>query len=164
VRNRFLKCPSLFYWTFSPSRFKTPPSPRTGQTPFYVEEALSQPAQAQQPAGGGAQAAEKGEEQQQGAGAGAEGDKGGSKEKEAHKGREEIYARITGFDGALRYVRDDVSAAARDFITALVDPDPRARISLDEALAHPWLASAVAAAAAAAAAGAAGRGAERRKS
>lgn len=130
-----------------------------GQTPFYVEEAASQPS-SQQQVGGGQQQQQQGEkgaagdEAQQGGG----GDGEGKEKEEANKGREEIYARITSFDGRLHYVRDDISAAARDFITALVNPDPRARPSLDEALQHPWLAAATAAAAAV------GRGGERRKS
>lgn len=126
-----------------------------GQTPFYVEEAPSPPAAsaAEPQQGGGAKSTGAAEQQQAGdTRAGAAGDGGGGakdgkdgKEKEdANKGREEIYARITAFDGRLRYVRDDLSPEARGFIAALVHPDPRARPSLEEALAHPWLSSAAA--------------------
>jgi len=136
----------------------------TGQTPFYVEETALQPAAAQ--AGVGQQQqqqqqqqGEKSEEQPPQAQQPDVGAAAAKQEKEeANKGRQEIYARITTFDGTLRYPRDDVSPAAKEFIAALVSPDPRARPSLDEALAHPWLVAATAAAAACE------RGAERRKS
>lgn len=137
---------------FDPN-FGLPNAPYTGQTPFYVEEPPSPPTAAsatEPPQGAGAKSAGAEQQQQAGdAGAGAAGDGAGKegkgekeKEKEdANKGREEIYARITAFDGRLRYVRDDLSPEAKDFIAALVHPDPRARPSLEEALAHPWLAS-----------------------
>jgi serine/threonine protein kinase len=55
------------------------------------------------------------------------------------KGREEIYRRIVGFEGVLKWVYP-VSEEAGDFITKLVYPDPRGRMRLEEALRHPWLA------------------------
>ncbi len=138
----------------------------TGQTPFYVEETALQPAAVQAGVGQQQQQQQQGEKSEEQPPQAQQPDVGAAAAKqekeEANKGRQEIYARITTFDGTLRYPRDDVSPAAKEFVAALVSPDPRARPSLDEALAHPWLAAATAAAAAAAAAG--GRGAERRKS
>jgi len=55
------------------------------------------------------------------------------------KGREEIYRRIVGFEGVLKWVYP-VSEEAQSFISALIRPDPRGRMKLEEALGHPWLA------------------------
>ncbi len=36
---------------------------------------------------------------------------------------------------------DPVSAAAKDFISSLLVPDPEERMSAEEALGHPWMAT-----------------------
>lgn len=116
-----------------------------GQTPFYREEEdvkQPSPAQAQAQKGGGevagtVAAGERIADGEQGK------DKDKEKEKEKEKddskrGREELYGRIKAFEGEPAFIHP-VSEEAHDFIVSLINPDPRARPSLNEALNHPWI-------------------------
>ncbi len=102
-----------------------------GQTPFYVAETKEVMKDGE---GSGDKAAAGG-----GGGGGetADGPIPPASE-EVKKGREKIYARITAFDGTPTFL-SPVSDSARDFITALINPDPRKRPALQDALQHPWL-------------------------
>lgn len=105
-----------------------------GKTPFYVPEGENR----------GAVSMDRGEGREGGAGGkgvgvtAAAAVAAATEDGDMKKGREEVYARIAAYEGALTFPYP-VSVEARSFVSALLVPDPQDRVSLDAALRHPWL-------------------------